>query len=110
MTSHGTPPGAAAVDLGDLPLEGGARLLLRRALDRVPAGGEVAVAGRDPALVVHLTAWCRREGHTVRPAEPGDAPVRARVRRSGTAAARWAGAERAGGPGPGRAAGRAEPH
>ncbi|MFA3879476.1 ferritin-like domain-containing protein [Streptomyces sp. MMCC 100] len=107
MTSPSDP---STVDLGDLGLDAGARLLLRRALDRVPAGAEVAVAGSDPALVIHLDAWCRREGHTVRPADPGDAPVRARIRRSGTASMRWANAERAGDPRPGRAAGWAEPH
>jgi TusA-related sulfurtransferase len=110
VTTDDTPLDTVTVDLGDLGLERGARLLLRRALDQVPAGGEVTVTGSDPALVIHLTAWCRREGHTVSPAQPGDAAARARVRRGDTASARWTGAERAGGPEPGGAAEHAEPH
>ncbi|GGL62091.1 hypothetical protein GCM10010129_02120 [Streptomyces fumigatiscleroticus] len=103
-------PGAVPLDLAGLGFEQGAHLLLRRALERVPPGGRVAVRGTDPALPAHLAAWCRHEGHTVRPAPPGEAPVRAHVRRGDAAPARWAGAERAGGPEPGRAAGRAPLH
>ncbi|MFE1861647.1 ferritin-like domain-containing protein [Streptomyces anandii] len=98
------------VDLAHLGFDQGAHLLLRRALRRVPAGARVAVAGTDPALAAHLTAWCRREGHTVAPAPPADAPVRAHVVRGAGETDRLRGSERAGSALPGRVSGRAPLH
>ena len=78
------------VDLGDLGFDNGAHLLVRRALDR---GRPIDVVGRAPALAVDLPAWCRQFGHRITrredswTVEPGDRN-------------RWAGAERAGAPGP----------
>jgi hypothetical protein len=84
-----SPPGVL-LDLEDLGFEQGAHLLLRRALCRLPAGGRLRVVGRDPLLPVHLTAWCRREGHGF-DAEAG------LVTRGRPDVDRWAGARRAGG-------------
>ncbi|MCV2460963.1 ferritin-like domain-containing protein [Streptomyces sp. ICN988] len=98
------------LDLAALGFDQGAHLLLRRALHRVPPGGRVAVTGTDPALLAHLTAWCRREGHTVTPAASGDAAVRAHVVRGAVDAAHRRGAEQAGDPRPGQVADRAPLH
>ena len=82
------PEDQAAVDLGDLGLDRGGHLLIQRALAGLPAGARLAVGGSDPALAVHLRAWCRHAGH-------GFADPNVVVR--GTADDdRWSGAERAG--------------
>jgi hypothetical protein len=78
-----------SVDLGDLGLDRGGHLLLKRALSRVPVGATVAVLGRDPALSVHLRGWARAQGHGY------DPETNSLVR--GTAEhGRWHGAVRAG--------------
>ncbi|MGV9253843.1 ferritin-like domain-containing protein [Streptomyces sp. NPDC003697] len=110
MTGGGASTGTLPLDLGGLAFEQGAHLLLRRALGAVPPGGRVAVRGTDPELVAHLTAWCRREGHSVSPSPPGEAPVSAHVRPGTASADRWSGAQRAGGPGADEVAGRAPLH
>lgn len=100
----------AVVDLGALGFEEGAHILLNRALARIPPGAELAVTGTDPALEVHLAVWCREAGHRWTPREHGaTGPVRGRVTRGRTDADRWAGAERAGGPGPGEVVRRPSP-
>lgn len=78
----------------------GAHLLLRRELALLPVGGRLAVAGTHEALVVHLAAWCRREGHELLPGDERDGQVRAWVVRGRAGHDRWAGAERAGGSSP----------
>ena len=83
----------ASIDLDALGLDRGGHLLLQRALRDVPVGGEIVVTGRDPALAVHLRAWARSKGHTLR-----DSSV---VVRGPAESARWTGAERAGGAAPG---------
>ena len=50
------------LDLDGLGFEQGAHLLVDRALRQLPAGGRLRVVGRDPALGVHLRAWCRSAG------------------------------------------------
>lgn len=98
-----------AVDLEDLRFDQGARVILRRELARLPPGGRLAVTGTDDALVVHLGAWCRREGHRMScPAEPG--PVRAWISPGDSGRDRWAGAERAGGAAPSGVVDRAPAH
>ncbi|RKT54421.1 diiron oxygenase [Saccharothrix australiensis] len=87
------------LDLHGLGFERGAHLLVQQALKNTPPGGELGVTGADPALVVHLTAWCRRQGHRVREASDTDSGVRALVVRGRADLDRWAGAVRAGGPG-----------
>jgi hypothetical protein len=87
------------LDLAGLSFERGAHLLVQQALKGVRPGAEFAVTGSDPALTVHLEAWCRQHGHRVRPALDTDFGVRAWVIRGPADVDRWAGARRAGGPG-----------
>src|SRR5947207_6011131 len=79
----------ATIDLEELGLDRGGHLLLERALNRLPLGGELVVAGRDPALAIHLRTWARAQGHELR-----DGSVLVRGAASNQ---RWIGAERAGG-------------
>jgi len=87
------------LDLEELGFERGAHLLVQQALKNVRPGGELGVTGADPALVVHLEAWCRQNGHRVRQALDTDFGVRAWVVRGRADLDRWADARRAGGPG-----------
>lgn len=81
------------VDLAGLGLDAGAHVLVKAALAPLDAGDQVRVRGTHPDLVGQLEAWCRQQGHRVRPAG-GEAVV---VERGSAAGARWIGAERAGG-------------
>ncbi|HWM85579.1 MAG TPA: hypothetical protein VNO33_07070 [Kofleriaceae bacterium] len=90
-----------AVDLGDLGLDRGGHLLIKRALARMATGERLAVRGRDPNLPVHLPAWCRGQGHEL----ADGLVVIKRIDEGG----RWRGAERAGRARPaGAAAGSSE--
>ncbi|WP_222853742.1 ferritin-like domain-containing protein [Fodinicola acaciae] len=85
------------LDLEGLGFEQGAHLLVQRALQRLAPGDELRVTGSDPALTMHLKAWCRQAGHQAHDVdEPG---VRARIVRGRADVDRWADAQRAGGPG-----------
>jgi len=53
------------LDLQDLGLDEGGHLLIARAIGSLAPGARLTVAGRAPALGVHLTAWCREHGHRV---------------------------------------------
>jgi hypothetical protein len=77
------------VDLGDLGLDRGGHLLLKRALARVPVGATVAVHGSDPALRVHLRGWARAQGH-------GYDPEANTLTRGAAEQGRWHGAVRTG--------------
>lgn len=91
------PAADAAIDLGDLGLGRGAHLLLQRALAGLRPGGRLAVLGREPALRVHLPAWCRGRGHRVEwPDTTGRGDLVAVVVRGTADDDRWFGAERAG--------------
>ncbi|MFJ1652859.1 ferritin-like domain-containing protein [Streptomyces sp. NPDC088337] len=103
-------PAAAVVDLGALGFEQGAHLLLDRAVRQAPHGSRIEVLGTDPALLPHLAVWCRHEGHELRTAEPGEAPVVARLRAGPAAGARLKAAQRAGGPSAAQIAERAPLH
>ncbi|MEA2829220.1 MAG: hypothetical protein QOG43_3659, partial [Actinomycetota bacterium] len=92
-----SPP--PTIDLEGLGFEEGAHLLLKRALAPMVAGARLAVRGRDPALAVHLRAWCRAHGHRVEWPEGLADDVVAVVVRGDADDLRWAGAERAGVPG-----------
>ncbi|HEX4825842.1 MAG TPA: hypothetical protein VFV19_16190 [Candidatus Polarisedimenticolaceae bacterium] len=84
------------LDLGDLGLDRGGHLLIKRALRDVPAGGTLDLSGTGEELRVHLRAWCRAHGHdlTILPPRPGG-PV-ARITRG--SADRFSGATPAGAP------------
>ncbi|MBI3447510.1 MAG: ferritin-like domain-containing protein [Acidobacteria bacterium] len=103
------PDGAVSVtrpriDLGDLGLDRGGHLLLKRGLRDIPVGDRLEVAGRSPELAVHLRGWCRARGHELEVVAPGEgAPpgsIVAIVTRGGAEVGRWSGAETAGSPDP----------
>jgi hypothetical protein len=95
-----SPP--ATIDLEGLGLDGGAHLLIERALAGLPPGGRLAVRGRAPGLGVHLRACARSRGHRLETPSSADdaegAGVVGVLVRGSADLARWHGAERAGGP------------
>lgn len=90
---------AGRVDLGNLGLDGGAHLLLRRALAPLRPGDRLAVRGTHPAFRVHLPAWCRAEGHRVEWPGSGSPFADAVIVRGAGRDGRWLDATRAGAPG-----------
>jgi hypothetical protein len=78
------------VDLGDLGLDRGGHLLVKRALRQVGVGERVEVTGGDRHLAVHLRGWARAQGHGFE-----EAPLA--LVRGGAEDGRWRGAVRAGG-------------
>ena len=92
---------STTLDLEGLGFEQGAHLLLQRALKDLPPGAELAVTGRDPALRLHLSTWCRGQGHRLRYPDDPDAPECAWVIRGTADIDRWKDADRAGTPEPG---------
>jgi hypothetical protein len=52
------------IDLGNLALDEGAHLLVKRAL---AAADRIEVRGTAPTLAVDLPAWCRAHGHSCEP-------------------------------------------
>jgi hypothetical protein len=89
---------AGHIDLGDLGLERGGHLLLKRALRAIPVGGRLSVAGRAPELAIHLRGWCRSQGHLFEAAgAPGLAAI---VTRGPAETGRWSDAEPTGAPDP----------
>ena len=109
----------ATLDLGDLGLERGAALVLKRALAGLPVGARLAVSGTGAALAVHLRAWARGRGHGFEaapaggavagpggptagpPPPPGAATPAGVVVRGGAVEERWRASERAGAADPG---------
>src|SRR2546421_658951 len=89
------------IDLEALGFDRGAGLLIERALSRVSPGSPLEVVGRDPALTVDLSPWCRSHGHRV---EAGNVVVK-----GAAAADRWVGATRAGAPEPSGVVERPDP-
>ena len=77
------------LDLGDLGLDEGAHLLIKRALAR---DRTVLVTGSAPTLAIDLPAWCRARGHAVDRRPDGFAIT--------AGPDRWHRAERAGGDAP----------
>jgi hypothetical protein len=86
-----------AVELGELGLDGGGHVLVKRALADVAAGARVPVTGRAPALDVQLRAWCRASGHGFEAGGPGCVGT---IVVGPAHGGRWRGAEQAGGPDP----------
>ena len=75
------------VELGDLGLDEGAHLLVKRAL---ATAAEITIRGSAPTLAIDLPAWCRAQGHALARIGDGFAIARATT-------GRWGDAERAGG-------------
>jgi hypothetical protein len=81
------------LDLGDLGLDEGGHLLLKRALASIEVGERLGVSGSAPALALHLATWCRAQGHRCKPALGRTAGV---VERGSAQVGRWRDAERTG--------------
>jgi hypothetical protein len=77
------------IDLDDLGFDRGGHLLVDRALRGLGPGDDVRVVGTDPHLRLHLTSWCRSEGHKI----DGDVVTKGRA-----GVDRWRGSVRAGRP------------
>jgi len=69
------------VDLGELGLDRGGTLLVKRALAQLAPEDALAVAGSDPALAVQLRAWCREQGHAF--SEPVSGGIVGQLRAAG---------------------------
>ncbi len=77
------------IDIESQRLDEGALLLIRRALAALPPGGRLQVRGSAPDLHLHLTAWCRQEGHAIETDNQIDQGVRATITLGPWAEARW---------------------
>lgn len=88
------------LDLGELGLDQGGLLLVKRALAGLAPGEELAVRGSAPGWALHLAAWCRQQGHACRQdaADAGHtgSPACAWIRRHAQADGRWLGAQSTG--------------
>lgn len=67
------PPSDAMCDGGDLDCGSGLLLIIRDAMQPIPAGGVLEVRSRESSVRVDLPAWCRMVGHTVLGERPGQA-------------------------------------
>jgi hypothetical protein len=86
------------VSLGNLAFDQGGAPLVKRTIRTAHPGDQILLSGTAPELELHVTTWCRSEGHTVKWLGSGD--VQAIITVGPAAAARWSGAERAGLPDP----------
>lgn len=87
--------GMPTVEIGDLGLDEGGHLLIKRALRLVPVHTPVAVRGNAPELAVHLRGWCRAQGHGIEIVQISGGLV-AVIRRGDAEAGRWRGAQSTG--------------
>ena len=85
------------IDLVDLGFEEGGYLMVKHALRRLGPGAELRIAGSAPELGLHLSVWCRQEGHVARPLNSGPGTSLIAVVAGRAQAQRWARAQRAGG-------------
>ncbi len=92
-----------SLDLGELGFDRGAGVLLAREARRANAGDELLLRGRAAELGVHLSAWARERGHSLRVEHDGW-----RLVFGAAVGARRAGAARAGSPEPHGVAERAD--
>jgi hypothetical protein len=82
------------IDLGELGLDEGGTLLLKRAARAAGPGALLWISGSAPGLEPHLRAWCRGEGHDLRWLGTGD--VTAILTVGPAHRSRWSGAARSG--------------
>ncbi len=80
-----------AIDIENLGFDQGAHLLIKRALQKIPAGRELIIIGFDDKWPPQLSAWCRAEGHSV-----SFDTSKAIIIRGSADSGRWEGAELAG--------------
>lgn len=80
---------APTIDTEALGLDEGALLLVRRALAQVAVGGQLHARGLAPNWELHLTAWCRQQGHTVETRTLTNGVCEAIITRGPWAEGRW---------------------
>ncbi len=74
MTLDGSLPSAQAVcDGGDLDCGSGLLLIIRNAMQPLPAGGVLELRSREISVKVDLPAWCRLVGHALLAIAPAEA-------------------------------------
>ncbi|MFL5243860.1 MAG: ferritin-like domain-containing protein [Gemmataceae bacterium] len=71
MTSPGLPDPSVCVEGGALGVGTGLLMVIREALDPLPAGAVMAVRTSDPSAAHDLPAWCRVMAHSYLGAEAG---------------------------------------
>ena len=84
-TEHTFPTPDAVCDGGDLEVATGLLMILRGAMDRVPAAGVLEIHSREPGVAADLPSWCRMTGHDYLGSAPSDGFTRYFVRRSSQA-------------------------
>ncbi|MFC4312772.1 ferritin-like domain-containing protein [Steroidobacter flavus] len=80
---------APTIDTEALGLDEGALLLVRRALAQVPGAGTLHARGRAANWELHLTAWCRQQGHAIQTSTLPDGTCEAIITRGPWAEGRW---------------------
>ncbi|HEY5807557.1 MAG TPA: ferritin-like domain-containing protein, partial [Povalibacter sp.] len=86
------------IDIDGLPLDEGALLIIRSALRDLSADNSLRITGGAPDWDVHLTAWCRQQGHPVQITSLPNGQLEAVVTRGPWAEGRWRNAMTAGDP------------
>jgi TusA-related sulfurtransferase len=77
------------LDIEGLGLDEGALLLIRRALAELPVGSNLHVRGRAPQWQLHLEAWCRQQGHSIKTNPLPDGNLEVVVTRGPWVEGRW---------------------
>ncbi|MDH4386649.1 MAG: ferritin-like domain-containing protein [Caulobacter sp.] len=77
------------IDIEALGLDEGGLLLVRRALADLPVGKSLQVRGQAAGWDLHLTAWCRQQGHDVETRSLTGGRLEALVTRGPWAEGRW---------------------
>jgi hypothetical protein len=78
-----------SIDTEALGLDEGALLLVRCALAQVPVGRHLHARGLAPNWELHITAWCRQQGHAVQTLALPDGTCAAVITRGPWAEGRW---------------------
>ncbi len=77
------------IDIEGLGLDEGGLLLVRRALADLSAGESLRVRGGPPGWDLHLTAWCRQQGHDLETRRLASGDLEAVIARGPWAEGRW---------------------
>ena len=77
------------IDIEGLGLDEGGLLLVRRALANLSAGESLRVRGGPPGWDLHLTAWCRQQGHDLETRRLASGDIEAVMTRGPWAEGRW---------------------
>jgi TusA-related sulfurtransferase/uncharacterized OsmC-like protein len=72
MNTHGSLYPDAVCDGGDLDCGSGLLLIIRNAMQPLPAGGLLEVRSRESSVKEDLPAWCRLVGHALEDVQPGE--------------------------------------